>query len=135
MDGRPSILIVDDDPSHLQIYTWILNAAGFHSVPALVHGNGIDLPENSSVDLVLLDYRLTGSMTAVDAAQILRQRYADARIVVLSDVFGLPSDIAPFVCAFVRKGQPELLIATLSKLVNNDDRHDSGPEQPGAARR
>jgi hypothetical protein len=40
MQSRASILVVDDDPVHLRIYGWIINAAGFHAVTAQVVSNG-----------------------------------------------------------------------------------------------
>lgn len=52
---KPTVLILDDDPSHLRIYGWIIESAGFDSVPALVTFDTLDLPEDD-VDLVLLDY-------------------------------------------------------------------------------
>jgi len=47
-------LIVDDDPVHLRIYGWIIEAAGYRVLPSLVRFDGVDLPEDP-VDLVLLD--------------------------------------------------------------------------------
>ena len=57
MQARPSILIVDDDPVHLRIYGWIVEAAGYRALPAQARFSGVDLPEDPA-DLVLLDYRL-----------------------------------------------------------------------------
>lgn len=115
MDGRVSVLIIDDDPTHLRIYGWILDAAGYQAVPALVTADAIAFPDDS-VDVVVMDYRLTGRITAVEAAAAAQQRFPGAPIIVLSDVYDLPSDIAPYVQAFVRKGEPAKLIATLAKF-------------------
>jgi hypothetical protein len=35
---KPAVLIVDDDPSHLRIYGWIIQSAGFESVSAIGRG-------------------------------------------------------------------------------------------------
>jgi len=116
VDGRTSVLIIDDDPSHLRIYGWIIGAAGYEALPALVTGREIHYPEGQ-VDLVVMDYRLSGQMTAVEAAEETRRRYPQAPIVVLSDMYDLPADIAPYARAFVRKGEPAKLMETLASLV------------------
>ncbi len=116
MDGRTSVLIIDDDPMHLRIYGWIIGAAGYEAMPALVTGDRIDYPEGQA-DLVVMDYRLSGKMTAVQAAEETQRRYPKAPIVLLSDMYDLPADIAPYVQAFVRKGEPAKLVETLSTLA------------------
>lgn len=116
MDGRTSVLIIDDDPSHLRIYGWIVGAAGYEAMPALVVGDRISYPDGD-VDVVVMDYRLSGRMTAVQAAEETRRRYPKAPIIVLSDMYDLPADIAPYAQAFVRKGEPAKLVETLASLV------------------
>jgi DNA-binding NtrC family response regulator len=115
VDGRASVLIIDDDPTHLRIYGWIVAQAGYVAWPALVTANRIDFPEGN-VDLVLMDYRLTGQISAVEAAEATKARYPDVPIIVLSDMYDLPSDIAPYAQGFVRKGEPAKLVATLAKF-------------------
>jgi CheY-like chemotaxis protein len=115
VDGRTSVLIIDDDPSHLRIYGWIVGAAGYEAMPALVTRDQIDFPEGQA-DVVVMDYRL-GQMTAVRAAEETRQRYPEAPIIVLSDMYDLPADIAPYARAFVRKGEPAKLVETLATLL------------------
>lgn len=111
------VLIIDDDATHLKIYSWILKTAGFDSSTALVHGKNIDLPEGGLFNLVILDYRLRADVTAVDAAKLVNETYPGAPIILLSDNYGLPDDIAPYVKTFVRKGEPEQLIAAVKKYA------------------
>lgn len=118
MQDDRSVLIIDDDPVHLQIYGWILKSAGFLPFPALARNDGVDLPPDQRVDVVVLDYRLTGGLKATDAAKLVNEAYPEAPIILLSDLFGIPDDIAPYVRAFVRKGEPEKLIATVKKYAN-----------------
>lgn len=120
MDGRTSVLIIDDDPSHLRIYGWIIGAAGYEALPALVMGTEIRYPEGEA-DIVVMDYRLSGQLTAVQAAEETQRRYPKAPIIVLSDVYDLPADIAPYARAFVRKGEPAKLVETLASLVKASD--------------
>jgi DNA-binding NtrC family response regulator len=124
VQDKAGVLIIDDDPTHLRIYGWIIAQAGFEVLPALVSGDRIDYPQGR-VDLVVLDYRLTGQMSAVEAAEATKRRYPEAPIIVLSDEYDLPADIAPYVQAFVRKGEPAKLVATLAgipkRMANQPD--------------
>ena len=128
MESRASILVVDDDPVHLRIYGWIMNAAGFRAVTAQVLSNEVCFPEGDHFDVVVLDYRLTGTLTAVDAARQIEKKYPNVPIVILSDMFEMPDDILPYARKFVRKGEPEKLIATISDLLA-----DPGPNSSGGA--
>jgi len=126
MKDATKVLIIDDDPTHLQIYGWIVGAAGYEALPALVTGNRIDFPDRAA-DIVLLDYRLTGQMTAMDAVAQVRGRHPEAPIIVLSDLYDLPADVAPQVQAFVRKGEPARLVQTLAGFERAE------PAQPESA--
>jgi DNA-binding NtrC family response regulator len=122
------VLIIDDDPTHLRIYGWIIGAAGYEAMPALVAGDHIDFP-GGLADIVVMDYRLTGKMTAVQAAEEAQRRYPRAPIIVLSDMYDLPADIAPYAQAFVRKGEPAKLVETLAALAEAA----GAPAQPNSA--
>lgn len=126
MQSRASILVVDDDPVHLRIYGWIMNAAGFRAVTAQVLSNEVCLPDEDHFDVAVLDYRLTGILTAVEAARQIERRYPNVPIVILSDMFEMPDDIAPYARKFVRKGEPEKLIATISSLLADPGLDSSG---------
>jgi len=115
--GQLKVLIVDDDASHLQIYSLLMRHAGMDPITAQVQFVGVDLPSNAAVDLVLLDYRLNSLKTSAELAQEIRGRYPSAPIIVLSDLWSLPTDIQPHVNAFVRKGEPERLIETITRLT------------------
>jgi len=104
--------MIDDDPLHLKIYGWIIESAGYHTLPVEVQLGGIDLPEKPP-DLVLLDYHLGGLTMAADIAKLIQERLPGVPVLVLSDAYMLPDDIAPLVQGFVRKGDPARLIDRL----------------------
>lgn len=112
MDLRATVLIVDDDPVHLKIYTWIIEAAGYRALPAQVQYAGVDLPQESA-DVVLLDYNFAGQATAVEVAKEIKSQMPGVPILVLSEALMLPEDIAPLVHGFVRKGDPAKLVEAL----------------------
>lgn len=107
------VLIVDDDPMHLEIYGLLMKQAGFEALPALVKFSGTEIPRDERIGLVLLDYRLNSIKTSPQFAQEIRALYPSAPIIVLSDLWALPTDIAPFVTGFVRKGEPAKLVETV----------------------
>lgn len=119
MNRQTSILLIDDDPAHLQIYQMIVETAGFRGLPALVSTRGVEFPQDEQIDGVLLDYRLAPNISACDVAGQVRQRYPSAPIVLLSDVYDVPADIAHLVQGFVRKGNPALLLSTLRDLTGS----------------
>ena len=116
MHEKTSVLIIDDDPMHLRIYGWIAEAAGYRALTAQVGLDSVDLPPEVA-DLVLLDYNLAGRMSAVAMAELVQSRYPQAPILVLSDAFSLPDDIAPYVRGFVRKGDPAKLVERLREML------------------
>jgi len=116
MPASASVLIIDDDPMHLRIYGWIVEAAGYTALPAQVMADGVELPE-SAADLVLLDYNFAGRMTAVEVAKLVQGRLPRAPILLLSDAFSLPDDIAPHVQGFIRKGDPAKLVDKLHAML------------------
>jgi two-component system alkaline phosphatase synthesis response regulator PhoP len=95
-----SILIIDDDPAHLKLYSWIVQRAGYKPQTALVGHASVDLPKSATVDAVLLDYRLDSTLTAVDVAKLVKTTFPDAPVIVLSALDWMPDDIAPFAAAF-----------------------------------
>lgn len=116
MPTRATVLIVDDDPAHLRIYGWIVEAAGYRSLLVEVPCAGFELP-NASADVVLLDYNLHGKTTAVEVAQLVQARLPEVPIIVLTDAWYLPEAIAPLVQGFVRKGEPANLVETLHRFL------------------
>jgi DNA-binding NtrC family response regulator len=115
--GHPKVLIVDDDPSHLEIYGMLMQQAGYDAVLALVRFAGVDLPREPDIGLVLLDYKLHSLKTSAEVAQEIRTLFPGTPIVVLSDLWALPADIAPFITEFVRKGQPAKLLQVVGRLL------------------
>jgi DNA-binding NtrC family response regulator len=119
MNEKTSILIVDDDPLHLQIYRMIVETAGFRGLPVLVSYSGMDFPNGEPVHAALVDYRLGPHLTAYNAVKQVKERYPAIPIVILSDLYDAPADTAPLVQGFVRKGNPEQLLSTLQELCKN----------------
>lgn len=118
MSSKSSVLIVDDNPVHLELYRMIVEQGGFRGLPVLVSYTGLQFPHGEEVDAVLLDYRLGPYMTSHNAALKIREQYPAAPIFLLSDLYEVPTDAAPYVHSFIRKGNPEELLAALRGVLN-----------------
>jgi len=120
---RPTILLIDDDPSHLKLYSWIVDRGGFRPLAALVIGRQLELPTNEPVALTILDYRLGHELKSIDVAKQLIQLFPSKPVLVLSDYQWLPDDIAPYATGFVRKGEPEQLLQQIRALTGEQSQH------------
>jgi CheY-like chemotaxis protein len=112
-----TVLIVDDDPLHLTLYTWILQSDGYKCATALVKGTSVELPSEAAIDLVLLDYRLSSSLTSLDVIHRLRSTFAPVPIVILSELQWMPDDVRDHAVAFVNKGDPRRLLETIAAVL------------------
>jgi DNA-binding NtrC family response regulator len=109
-------LILDDDPSHLKIYSWIVARAGFECETVLVRSSSVDLPSSHPMDVIIMDYRYSSSLTAADILQSVKAAFPGAPVIVLSELFDLPADMSSHATAFVRKGDPQQLVNKLNEL-------------------
>lgn len=119
MSNPPTVLVVDDDPSHLKLYSWIIERGGFKAAVALVGSSKVNYPETRDVDLIALDYRLASTLNAQQIATELQEIFPDVPILVLSELAWMPLEMAPYAKAFVSKGEPQQLLETISKLTGH----------------
>lgn len=115
--NRKKVLIVDDDPGQLEIYGLLLEHAGFKPIPAIVRFAGPQFPPETDIALILLDYRLNSSKTAAQVAQEAKNLFKGAPVLVLSDLWCMPDDVAPYAAGFVQKGEPQELIRKMHELT------------------
>jgi DNA-binding response OmpR family regulator len=113
-----TILMVDDDPQHLQMQSWIMHQAGFRVVTVVVGRSTFSLPQNEQPGLILMDYRLNSDLTSAQVAGLLRQTFAGVPIVLLSNVPDMPEEMAPLVDRFMKKGEPEELVQFVRGFFN-----------------
>jgi DNA-binding response OmpR family regulator len=120
LPDRPSVLIIDDDASHLKLYSWILEGQGFTAFTTLVGTQTPTFDDHPDVDLVILDYSFRTGVKATDVAQHIRKRWTNMPIIVLSDMMWMPDDIASLANGFVRKGEPEQLVAKVAEMTGHN---------------
>jgi DNA-binding NtrC family response regulator len=121
-----TILIVDDDQLHLTLYTWILQAEGHKCESALVQSTSVDLPSEAAIDLVLLDYRLSSSLSPVSVIEQLKRKFPAAPIVILSELQWMPDDVRDHASAFIHKGDPKRLVETINEILRGQKTKTGG---------
>ena len=110
---RHTILLVDDDPAHLQIYAGVLKQAGYRPITALIGKSGVSFPEHEIPTLVLMDYRFNSGLGPRDIASLIRGRYPQATLILLSSLPDLPADMGDLVHGFIQKRDPEYVLAAV----------------------
>lgn len=111
-----TVLILDDDPSHLKLYSWIVEQSGCKAVPVQVRSSSLSLPHGEPVNLVLMDYRYNSQLTAVDIVENVKNAFPSVPIIVFSEVFGMPADMKGRANGFIRKGEPQELVNRLKSF-------------------
>ena len=114
---QSTILIVDDDPLHLKLYSWILERQRYQCKTAEVKSTSVEIPADAAVDLVLLDYRLDSSVTPLDVIHQLRSAFGQVPILILSDLQWMPEDMREHAAAFIHKGDPKMLLETIAGVL------------------
>lgn len=115
---QPTILLIDDERQHLTMQALVLKNAGFRPIAVVVGTESLSLPNHELPDLIFLDYRLNTTLNCQQIAQLLRQTYKTTPIVLLSSMPEMPPEMAPLVNSFLKKGEPEDLIALARKLLD-----------------
>lgn len=77
------VLIVDDDPSFLELVTEALTSAGYDVATASAAGDALMLVQGAAPDVVLLDIAMPG-MDGVTAVQRLRAITPDVPVIMLT---------------------------------------------------
>ena len=105
MGWKPLILCVDDIPSLLEGQKMLLEESGYRVLTATNGTDALQAFLSHAVDLVLLDYHMTGMNGAV-AAERMKSANPDVPIVLVSgDEEVPPRDLEAIDC-FLSKSEP-----------------------------
>ncbi|HEX8948825.1 MAG TPA: response regulator [Dissulfurispiraceae bacterium] len=97
MSGKQKILVVEDNPANLELFTDLLAMGGFESIKTSQGEEALELAKKESPDLVLLDIQLPG-VDGVSVAKALRENEATRHIKIIA------------LTAYAMKGDRELFL-------------------------
>ncbi len=83
VDNPVKILVVEDNPTNLQVVITVLNALGYEPDTAVNGQLGIELAEANGYDLILLDVQLP-DIDGWSVARHLRQHVRDKRLTIVA---------------------------------------------------
>jgi DNA-binding NtrC family response regulator len=89
MRRKPTVLIVDDDPSIRQIMEAIVSATGMNPLAISSGEEALQLLRRTSVDIILLDVQLPG-MTGLEVLRHVRENHPDVGVIMVSVVKEIP---------------------------------------------
>ena len=79
---KTSILIADDEPNQLELMSFNLSNAGYSIIKATNGKEAIELIENHSPDLIILDWMMP-KMSGIDVCRTLRSRSETKQIPII----------------------------------------------------
>ena len=77
-----NILIADDEPNQLELMSFNLSNAGYYIIKAINGKEAIELIENHSPDLIILDWMMP-KMSGIDVCRTLRSRSETKQIPII----------------------------------------------------
>jgi CheY-like chemotaxis protein len=115
--ANKTILLVDDDQKHLVLHSMMLKNAGFRPITTVVGAQSLGIHQDENPALIFLDYQLNSAVTARQVAALLRQRFPEAPLIVLSAREALPADMKELATGFLHKGDPADVVKLARKLL------------------
>src|ERR1700730_15592484 len=114
-----TVLCVEDEHSQLNLRKLLFETAGFEVFAAQTGVEALHLFRSNAVDVVVLDYWMSG-MNGLAVATELKRLRPTTPIIVLSGWTSLPGETIGLVDAWFQKAQvqPEELIGEATRLAN-----------------
>jgi len=107
--GRPKrrhhVLCIDDNEDGVAVRRSILEHWGYYAMTAPDGDAGLRAMEAHVFDLLIVDYSLPGK-NGEEIARVVRQRWPEVRIVMLSGHSDIPDSAMQTIDAFLGKGEP-----------------------------
>jgi two-component system, NtrC family, response regulator GlrR len=112
-----SVLVVDDDPQIVKLFTRLLQVAGYNVSPASSGAQALRAMQEGTIDLVVLDL----SMPPPDGVELLgmfRKGWPDLRILVVSGIMQ-GAELLGATASLAKTDAPQLLVATVDRLLSS----------------
>ena len=131
--NQATVLVVEDDPDHLEIITTALRHAGYHVLQAVDGIDGVERSLAHRPDVVLMDASLPG-MDGWSATAAIKQQVPDLCVLMVS-AHALPEHRQMALAVgcdgyYTKPIQPTALLRIVRECV---DERSSRPPPPAAA--
>ena len=97
--NRPTVLVIDDEPSHADTLAMVLNISGFEATAVHSAERGLELAQQTAFDHLVTDV-VMGGMNGIDAAIAIHQLLPNCRILLISG----NNDTSQLLDAAIEKG-------------------------------
>lgn len=112
-----TILCIDDEPTAIEARKLLLELEGYHVIQATTGQEGIRLFQSNPIDVVVVDYWMSGMNGLKVASEIKRLRPATP-VIVLSGFGELPGEAVGIADRWILKGSsPQALLEALKALT------------------
>ena len=101
-----TILCIEDETSQLLLRKLLLESEGYAVITAESGQEALKLFQARPVDLVILDYWMSG-LNGVSVAREMKQLKFDIPIIIFSAYQSLPGEVIGIADAWLRKGETE----------------------------
>jgi DNA-binding NtrC family response regulator len=129
----PAVLCIDDRPQVLNLRKATLESHGYRVKIASSGYTAMKMLEEESVVAVLVEYKQEG-MDAEALAFLIKQRFPNLPIILLSAYSEMPQRILWLVDEFVMKSElPERLVPIIERAHRRARRSEDGRPRSGAA--
>ena len=129
----PTVLYIDDRPQMLDLRKAALESHGYRVKFASSGYTAMKMLEERSAVAVLLEYKQEG-MDAEALACLIKQRFPDLPIILLSADSEMPERILWLVDEYVMKSElPEGLVPIIERVCKRAPRSEEGQQLSGAA--
>jgi CheY-like chemotaxis protein len=115
----PTILCIDDETAARAVRKRVLESAGYRVVAARSSEEGIRLFRSENLDLVILDYWMSGA-NGITTARELKRINPLIPMIILSGLSQLPGETIGVVDRWIMKDEgPEYLLSAVSALLKS----------------
>jgi len=126
IDGKATLLCVDDNEQALQIRKLVFESAGYRVLAANDCATAMQLFSLSAVDLVICDQFLQGS-TGTELAAAMKKLKPEVPIAIISGLVDAPEGME-HADLFICKGEaPVVWLKKLSDLLQQQSRRQAPP--------
>ncbi len=114
-----TVLCIDDDVAVLEMLKAVLESRGYVVLTASDGGQGVSIGRKHTVDVVVLDFNMTGMDGHQTAVALLKWR-PTLPVVVFSGAVDLPESLKWFADVLVYKSDgPTALLAAIEKVAGS----------------